>query len=163
TLAGPVQSAAAVQRFRSEVEALAELRHPNIVAIYDVFEQDGHHFFSMEYVAGKSLEQLASGQALAPTTIARYRQKMALAVQFAHDHGLLHRDLKPSNVLIDAFDEPRVTDFGLAKRLNAEADLTYTGQLVGSPQYFAPEQLSPKKGLVGVRTDIYSLGAVLYH
>jgi hypothetical protein len=162
-LSGPVASAQAVQRFRSEAEALARLKHPNIVAIYDIFEWESHHFFSMEYVPGKNLAELAQAQPLPPALAARYARKIAFAIQFAHENGLLHRDLKPSNILIDAFDEPRVTDFGLAKRLNAEADLSYTGQLVGSPQYFAPEQLSCKKGDIGPRTDIYSIGAVLYH
>ena len=162
-LSGPVASAQAVQRFRTEAEALARLKHPNIVAIYNIFERESHHFFSMEYVPGNNLAELVQEQPLPPPAAARYGQKIACAIQFAHENGLLHRDLKPSNILIDAFDEPRVTDFGLAKRLNAEADLSYTGQLIGSPQYFAPEQLSAKKGEIGPRTDVYSIGAVLYH
>ena len=162
-LSGPVASPEAVRRFRDEAEALARLRHPNIVAIYDVFERDGHNFFSMEYVPGKNLAELAAQRPLPPAEAARYAQKVAGAIQFAHQNGLLHRDLKPSNILVDSFDEPRVTDFGLAKRLNAEADLSYTGQLIGSPQYFAPEQLSASKGAVSPRTDVYSIGAVLYH
>ena len=162
-LSGPVASAEAVRRFRDEAAALAHLKHPNIVAIYDIFDRDGHNFFSMEYVPGKSLAELVSQHPLPAAAAARYAEKIARAIQFAHDNGLLHRDLKPSNILVDSFDEPRVTDFGLAKRLNAEADLSYTGQLIGSPQYFAPEQLSPKKGAVGPRTDVYSIGAVLYH
>src|SRR5262249_11876611 len=114
-LTGPVASAEAVRRFRGEAEALARLKHPNIVAIYDIFEREGHHFFSMEYVPGKSLAEMVCEGPLPPAPAARYAQKVARAIQFAHDNGLLHRDLKPSNILIDSFDEPRVTDFGLAK------------------------------------------------
>src|SRR5437667_227243 len=82
------------------------LKHANIVGIYDIFEQDSHHFFSMEYVPGKNLAELARKHPLPPAAIARHAQKIATAIQFAHDNGLLHRDLKPSNVLIDDFDEP---------------------------------------------------------
>lgn len=162
-LAGPNPRPEFLQRFRTEAEAAAGLRHPNIVAIYDIAEEGGHPFFSMEYVAGRNLSQLLESGPLAPEHAARYVQKVAAAIHFAHEHGILHRDLKPSNILVDEFDEPRVTDFGVAKRLSSQLDLTTTGQLLGSPQYLAPEQMSSRRGEVGPSADVYSLGAVLYH
>jgi serine/threonine protein kinase len=91
------------------------------------------------------------------------RKIVAEAIHYAHERGILHRDLKPSNVLIDPFDQPRVTDFGLAKRLHHDSELTLSGQVLGSPNYMPPEQAAAKRGLVGRRSDVYSLGAILYH
>ncbi len=162
-LAGPNPKPEFLRRFQTEAEAAASLRHPNIVAIYDIGEDGGRPFFSMEYVAGRNLSELVEAGPLAPERAARYVQKVAAAIHFAHQRGILHRDLKPSNILVDEFDEPRVTDFGLAKRLSTELDLTSTGQLLGSPQYLAPEQMSNRRGEISPRTDVYSLGAVLYH
>ena len=179
-LAGRMSDTEAVRRFRDEAEALAGLRHPHIVTIHEITEVAGHHLFSMEFVSGGSLAQRllerdgggAKGSAgntenrevgLPPREAAALVAKVAEAVQHAHARGLLHRDLKPSNILLDEQGEPRVTDFGLAKRLHALTDLTYTGQLIGSPQYFAPEQFSPRFGVVGPHTDVFALGAVLYH
>src|SRR5262249_8552125 len=140
------------------------LRHPNIVAVHEVGVHEGQHFFSMDYVAGQNLAQLVGNRPLPPKTAARYVQQIAEAIQYAHDQGILHRDLKPSNILIDsATDQPRVTDFGLAKRLDSESSLTLTGQVLGSPNFMPPEQASPGHGKVGRQSDVYGLGAMLYH
>lgn len=158
----------AVQRFRVEATAAASLQHPNIVAIHDFGEQDGQHFFSMEYVEGRTLADVAKDQPLSPRTAAGYLRTIAEAVHYAHQRGILHRDIKPSNILLDSADQPRITDFGLAKRFGGEpelgplsSDLTITGQVLGSPSFVAPEQLGGSRRL-GPAADVYSLGAVLY-
>jgi tRNA A-37 threonylcarbamoyl transferase component Bud32/outer membrane protein assembly factor BamB len=166
-LAGQLASAADVQRFRREAQTAANLQHPHIVAIHEVGEHEGQHYFSMDYVAGKSLAQMVQEAPLPPAAAARYVQIIAEAIHYAHHQGILHRDLKPSNVLIDAADQPRVTDFGLAKRVtNPEKDsgaaLTATGAVLGTPSYMPPEQASADRGILGVASDVYSLGAVLY-
>ena len=122
------------------------LRHPNIVAIYEMGVQDGHHFFSMEYIQGMSLAQKAHHQPLPAAQAARYVQIAAEAVHYAHQQGVAHRDLKPANVLVDEADQPRITDFGLAKRLDGEGvvTMTLTGQVLGTPGYLAPEQAAGK-------------------
>ena len=151
------------QRFRAEAAAAASLQHPNIVAIHEVGAHEGQPFFVMDFIDGQSLAQLAAGQPLPATRAARYVKIAAEAIHYAHERGILHRDLKPSNVLIDPFDQPRVTDFGLAKRLHHDSELTLSGQVLGSPNYMPPEQAAAKRGLVGRRSDVYSLGAILYH
>ncbi len=158
-------------RFRAEAETAASLQHPNIVAIHEVGEHAGHPFFSMDYVAGPSLaDTLRDGPLPAPRT-AELLQMLAEAVHYAHQHGVLHRDLKPSNVLLDELGHPRITDFGLAKRLpakaesgkpKAEMDLTLTGQVLGSPNFMAPEQAQGRHAQIGPACDVYSLGAILY-
>jgi eukaryotic-like serine/threonine-protein kinase len=162
-LFGRFASDAFVKRFRAEAEAAASLRHPNIVAIHEVGEQDGQHYFSMEFVEGRSLHALVRDKPLSARQAARYLKSIAEAVEYAHCHGVLHRDLKPSNVLIDAGDQPRITDFGLAKRLTADSELTITGQVLGSPNFMPPEQAEPRRGAAGPASDVYSLGAILYH
>jgi hypothetical protein len=153
-----------VQRFRTESAAAASLQHPNIVAIHEVGFADGQHFFAMDFVEGLTLAQLVAKGPLPARQAATYLKTVAEAIHFAHERNVLHRDLKPSNVLIDsATDQPRVTDFGLAKRLEAETELTLSGQLLGSPNYVSPEQAAAKRGTVGKRSDVYSLGAILYH
>src|SRR5713101_4849445 len=151
------------QRFRAEAAAAASLQHANIVAIHEVGAHEGRPFFAMDFIEGQSLARLAAGQPLPATRAARYVKLVAEAIHYAHEHGILHRDLKPSNVLIDPFDQPRVTDFGLAKRLHHDSELTLSGQVLGSPNYMPPEQAAAKRGLVGRRSDVYSLGAILYH
>ncbi|HET6880010.1 MAG TPA: serine/threonine protein kinase [Pirellulales bacterium] len=160
-LSGQLASADDVRRFRAEAEAAANLRHPNIVAIHDVGERGGQHFFSMEYVAGKSLSQMVREHPLSPEQAARYVKIVAEAIEYAHRQGILHRDLKPSNVLIDEADQPRITDFGLAKRLGSDSAATMSGMVVGTPSYMSPEQAlgSPS---IGPAADVYSLGATLY-
>src|SRR5262249_51370511 len=151
-----------VKRFRAEAEAAAHLHHPNIVAIHEVGEHDGQHYFSMDYVAGTSLAALVQASPLPAQRAARYVQTIADAIHYAHEQGILHRDLKPSNVLIDGNDQPHVTDFGLAKRIESGSALTGTGQVLGTPSYVPPEQAQARHGVVGPASDVYSLGAVLY-
>jgi eukaryotic-like serine/threonine-protein kinase len=157
------------QRFRAEAAAAASLQHANIVAIHEVSAHDGQPFFAMDFVEGPSLAQLAAGQPLPANRAARYVKIVAEAIHYAHEQGILHRDLKPSNVLIDPFDQPRVTDFGLAKRLTnskletPNLELTLSGQVLGSPNYMPPEQAAARRGQVGRHSDVYSLGAILYH
>ncbi|MBI3850928.1 MAG: protein kinase [Verrucomicrobia bacterium] len=152
-----------VQRFETEAQAVASLQHPNIIAIHEVGEHEGQHYFSMDYVDGKSLAELVRDNPLPARRAAGYIKIIAGAVQYAHQRGILHRDLKPSNVLIDPLDQPRITDFGLAKRLQGDSELTSTGQVLGSPSYMPPEQADPKHIGVGPASDVYSLGAILYH
>ena len=163
-LAGEFAQPKFIERFRAEAEVVAQLQHPNIVAIHEIGEQDGQPFFSMDYVEGKSLAQVSAefgARSAEFQRCASWVKTMAEAVHYAHQRGIVHRDLKPSNVLIDAFDQPRITDFGLAKRLTGDSDLTLTGQVLGSPNYLPPEQAAGKPA--GVGSDIYSLGAILYH
>ncbi|HWB13438.1 MAG TPA: serine/threonine protein kinase [Pirellulales bacterium] len=160
-LAGQLASSDDVRRFRAEAEAAAHLRHPNIVAIHEVDEHDGQHYFSMDYVQGRSLSQMVREHPLAPEQAARYVKTVAEAIHYAHEHGILHRDLKPSNVLIDESDQPRITDFGLAKQLGSDPDATISGAIVGTPSYMSPEQALGRVA-VGPATDVYSLGAMLY-
>ena len=155
------------QRFRAEAAAAASLQHPNIVAIHEVGASEGLPFFAMDFVEGQSLAKLNAEHEVRNAEwlrrAARYVRIVAGAIHYAHEHGILHRDLKPSNVLIDESDQPRVTDFGLAKRLHHDSELTLSGQVLGSPNYMPPEQAAAKRGLVGRRSDVYSLGAILYH
>ena len=161
-LAGRLATPTDVQRFRTEAGAAANLQHPNIVAIHEVGEHDGRHYFSMDFVEGQNLADLVRENPLSPARAARYAKSIAEAIQHAHDHCTLHRDLKPSNVLIDELDQPRVTDFGLAKRLQSDANLTLTGQMLGTPGFMPPEQADRQHGEVGPRSDVYGLGAILY-
>ena len=162
-LHGPFSSEEFVQRFRTEAAAVAGLQHPNIVAIYEVGQHGDDHFFSMEYIEGKHLADLVRARPLPARRAAGYLKTIAEAVHYAHQRGVLHRDLKPSNVLLDVFDQPRVMDFGLAKLLDSDAELTTTGQVLGSPSYISPEQAAGKASEFGPGGDIYSLGAILYH
>jgi hypothetical protein len=157
-LAGPEE----VARFLREAEAAANLQHPNIVAIHEVGEHGGQHYFSMDYVAGRDLESLLKNGPLSPQRAARYVNIIALAVHFAHQRGTLHRDLKPQNVLIDSADQPRITDFGLAKFMKADSGMTQSGAVMGTPSYMPPEQAAGRHGDVGPASDVYSLGAILY-
>lgn len=162
-LAGGLASDAEVKRFHTEAEAAANLQHPNIVAIHEIGQHEGQNYFSMDYVEGRNLAELTQGAPLAPLVAARFVKIIAEAVHHAHQRGTLHRDLKPQNVLIDSLDQPRVTDFGLAKRVGGDGELTRTGAVMGSPAYMPPEQAAGRQDLVGPQSDVYSIGAILYH
>jgi WD40 repeat protein/predicted Ser/Thr protein kinase len=159
----PDSSPELVKRFRAEAVSAASLHHPNIVAIHEVGIHEDRHFFVMDYVEGQSLGRLVGSQPLPAKRAAAYLKTVAEAVHYAHERGILHRDLKPSNVLIDAEDQPRVVDFGLARRLDGDSELTVTGQVLGSPHYLPPEQATGQRARVSRRTDVYALGATLYH
>jgi WD40 repeat protein/serine/threonine protein kinase len=211
-LSGQFASPDALARFRAEALISAGIRHPNIVPVYDVGDANGQPFLAMEYVAGQNLADVVRDHPLPARRAAELVRTIAEAVHYAHEQGILHRDLKPSNVLLDQFDQPRVTDFGLAKRLglrqrsaaldSGEApendpplapatpgesarglahsktsrtpdsqlstqdplnSLTLSGQVLGSPSFIAPEQAAGTRGAIGPASDVYSLGALLYH
>ncbi|HEY7327243.1 MAG TPA: serine/threonine-protein kinase [Gemmataceae bacterium] len=152
-------------RFTLEAETVAQLQHPGIVQIYEISEHEGHSFLALEYVAGGSLASRLDDKPWPADKAAELVENLAHAMQVAHDHGIIHRDLKPDNVLlVEASDgklTPKITDFGLAKRLQDAAGRTRTGEVMGTPSYMAPEQAAGKKDL-GPPADIYALGAILY-
>jgi WD40 repeat protein/tRNA A-37 threonylcarbamoyl transferase component Bud32 len=151
-------------RFQGEARAVARLRHPNVVQIYAIGQQDGRPFFSLELVEGGNLAQRLTKGPLPPQESAHLVQTLARAVQHAHEQCIVHRDLKPANVLLTVDGQPKITDFGLAKELEAEVFLTHTssGALMGTPSYMAPEQAWGKTREIGPRADVYALGAILY-
>lgn len=160
---GDLAGAEARARFQQEAKATARLKHPNIVAIHEVGEADGVPFLVMELIEGSTLSSALQEQPVIARQAARWLREAALAVQHAHDHGVLHRDLKPSNILIEPWEgggRPRVTDFGLAKMTDADAGLTLSGAAAGSPAFMAPEQARGEEAAVA--GDVYGLGAVLY-
>ncbi|MFG0333815.1 MAG: serine/threonine-protein kinase, partial [Maioricimonas sp. JB049] len=152
----------AIERFQSEAQAAARLKHRNIVAIHETGEQQGVHYFSMDYVPGGSLANLLVEGPLAPAVAARYILKICDAIAYAHRHGIVHRDIKPSNVLIDAESQPLVSDFGLAREIGEMSELTRTGEILGTPTFMAPEQTMLSRAPPGPAADIYSIGALLY-
>jgi serine/threonine-protein kinase len=161
-LAGQLASEQDVQRFRGEAQTAAGLRHPNIVAIHEVGEHEGQHYFSMDFVEGQSLAGRLADGPLPAAQAARYVETVARAIDYAHQRGVLHRDLKPANILVDRDDQPRVTDFGLARQVHRDRGLTAPGAVLGTPSYMPPEQASGRRDQVGPASDVYSLGAVLY-
>lgn len=161
-LLGRYSSPESVKRFRREAQSAAALRHPNIVSVYDVGEADGQPYIAMEFVDGRSFTDLLRHGPLPPDRAATYARVVADAVQYAHSRGVLHRDIKPSNVLLDPFDQVRLTDFGLAKKLDGSSDMTATGEMLGTPNYLAPEQASGRQDDIGPGCDIYGIGALLY-
>jgi hypothetical protein len=161
-LAGQLAGPDDVQRFRTEAEAAAKVDHPGIVPIFQVGQQDGQHYYSMAYIEGQSLAARLANGPVSPQQAAELTRDIAQAIHYAHDRGIVHRDLKPGNVLLDSQGRPRVTDFGLAKRIDIEAGLTGTGQILGTPHYMAPEQAAGQVRQIGPPTDVYALGAILY-
>ena len=155
-------SAEEIRRFQNEAEAVARLDHPNIVPIFEVGEYEDQHFFSMKLIAGESLDKQSKDYLANPRCAAEIVAITASAIHHAHQRGILHRDLKPANILVDAEGQPHVTDFGLAKQVEGNSELTQSGAILGTPAYMAPEQASGKRGSVTTVTDVYGLGAVLY-
>jgi len=190
-LAGQLAGEEDVQRFHAEAEAAAGLDHPGIVPIFEIGEHEGQHYFSMGFVEGESLSARIRNGPLPPREAAEYTNKVAEAVAFAHEQGVIHRDLKPANVLLKESPEsrdkspeqqdrrkpssssgsrhstldcqPMVTDFGLAKKVEGDSGLTATGQILGTPGYMPPEQAAGKIDEVTETADVYSLGAILYN
>ncbi len=161
-LTGQLASDEQVRRFHIEAEAAGNLKHPNIVTIYESGEQDGLNYFSMDYIDGDSLSDVVRETPLDSRTAAEFMWKIADAIHYAHNHHVLHRDLKPSNVLIDKNGEPHVTDFGIAKRVEDDSEATNHGSVLGTPSYMPPEQALGHVEEIGPTSDVYSLGAVLY-
>lgn len=185
--AGAHASAEENQRFRTEAEAVARLRHPNIVQIYEIGEHNGQPYLALEYLAGGNLDTLLKQQRLTPQQAAQLVESLARAMHCAHQSGILHRDLKPANILLDPlpppstassdhayptqnaggadgfeFGVPKVSDFGLAKRLDEDLGQTRTGAVLGTPHYMAPEQCLGDSRALGPATDVHALGAILY-
>jgi WD40 repeat protein/serine/threonine protein kinase len=170
-LSGIYASTHELERFRSEGEAVARLVHPNIVQIHDVGEHEGRPYLALEFVDGSRLDRKLKGITQPPSDAAALVETLARAVHYAHQQGIIHRDLKPANVLMTSDDVPKITDFGLAKKLD-EHSLTFTGQVLGTPSYMAPEQAGSESGkgtdgatrkvAIGPAADVYALGAILY-
>jgi serine/threonine protein kinase/WD40 repeat protein len=163
-LAGQLASEEAVRRFYAEAQAAARLNHPHIVPVFEVGQDDGRHFFSMGFVDGESLSAHVSREGpMPPEEAARLVEIVSEAVDYAHQQGVVHRDLKPQNVLLAKDGRPLVTDFGLAKQRDALDGLTVSGQLIGTPSFMSPEQAQGQTDKIGPLSDVYSLGAILYH
>jgi eukaryotic-like serine/threonine-protein kinase len=161
-LAGASASPQSLARFRAEAEAVAQLGHPNIVQIYEIGEQNGCPYLALEYISGGSLAQQLDGTPVPTKQAAELVMSLARAVHHAHQRGIVHRDLKPANVLLLADGTPKIADFGLAKRADADQAHTQTGAILGSPSYMAPEQAAGFIHKIGPPTDVYALGVILY-
>jgi len=151
-----------LKRFRHEAEAAASLEHPQIVPIYEIGERDGSCYFSMKFVEGGRLDEVAQTEPMSARRAAELLVKIARTVQFAHEHGILHRDIKPGNILLDKNGEPHLTDFGLARLIEQESTITNSFDVLGTPSYMAPEQAAGHTKELTAAADVYSLGAVFY-
>jgi tetratricopeptide (TPR) repeat protein/predicted Ser/Thr protein kinase len=161
-IAGEHAGEGQLERFRIEGEAVASLQHPNIVQIYEVGKRDGLPYFTLEFVDGGCLTQKINGKPMPPTKAAEILESLARAMALAHQLGIIHRDLKPANVLMTLHGTPKITDFGLAKRLETDSSQTRSGTLMGTPSYMAPEQARGETHAIGPPSDLYALGAILY-
>jgi eukaryotic-like serine/threonine-protein kinase len=171
---GPWTTERHLKRFRREAQAAASLEHPGIVPIHEVGERDGQCYFSMKFVEGGQLDEVVRREPLSIRRGVELIAKVARTVHYAHEHGILHRDIKPGNILLDQHGEPHLTDFGLARLVEADSTVTGTLDVLGTPSYMAPEQAtgnsrqgaavsSPPNDLGLLRAiDVYGLGAVLY-
>jgi tetratricopeptide (TPR) repeat protein len=161
--AGAQASPAILARFHVEAVAVARLQHPNIVQVHDVGEHAGSPFLVLELIEGRSLAQRVAGTPQPARWAAELVETLARAISAAHQQGVVHRDLTPANILLTAQGVPKITDFGLAKLIIGGGDLrTQTGELLGTPSYMAPEQAASLHHAIGVATDVYALGAILY-
>src|SRR5438132_5541473 len=151
-----------LKRFRLEAEAAASLEHPGIVPIHEVGERDGSCYFSMKFVEGGQLDEVAKRQPIPIRQAVELIAKVARTVHYAHEHGILHRDIKPGNILLDQKGGPHLTDFGLARLVESESTVTRTLEVMGTPSYMAPEQAVGNNAAVSSATDVYGIGAVLY-
>ena len=152
-----------LKRFRLEAEAAASLDHPCIVPIYEIGERDGQCYFSMKFVEGGQLDEVVKHTPMSIRQAVELVIKVARTVHYAHEHGILHRDIKPGNILLDKEGEPHLTDFGLARLVESESTVTRTVEVLGTPSYMAPEQAAGNNSKLTHGTDVYGLGAVLYH
>jgi|GEM_PF-3399270 len=162
-LSGAHASEEDMQRFQVEAEAVAKLQHANIVQIYEVGEHRGNPYISLEYQEGGGLDEKIAGTPQNVEESAQLIETLARAMQVAHAQGIIHRDLKPANILLAADGEPKITDFGLAKRMDEDSNQTKSGAVMGTPSYMAPEQAASSKESLGPAADTYALGAILYH
>jgi TolB-like protein/cytochrome c-type biogenesis protein CcmH/NrfG/predicted Ser/Thr protein kinase len=151
-----------LKRFRREAESAANLDHPCIVPIYEVGEREGCCYFSMKFIDGGQLDEVAKSTPISIRDATELIAKLARTVHYAHEHGVLHRDIKPGNILLDAKGEPHLTDFGLARLLETKSTVTHTMDVLGTPSYMAPEQASGHNEQLTSATDVYGLGAVFY-
>jgi WD40 repeat protein len=161
-LAGQLANETDVKRFYTEAEAAANLDHPAIVPIFEIGHHEGQHYFSMGFVEGQSLAHRLSDGPLPVREAADLIRRVSEGIEYAHGRGVIHRDLKPANILLDMSGNPRVTDFGLAKKVQSDSGLTGSGQIMGTPSYMPPEQAGGNRGDVGPAADVYALGATFY-
>src|SRR6266481_1945842 len=154
---GPWATEAHLKRFRREAEAAASLDHPSIVPIHEVGARDGSCYFSMNFVAGGQLDQVVRDTPMSTRQAAELIAKVARTVHYAHEHGILHRDIKPGNILLDKHGEPHLTDFGLARLVETESNVTRTMEVLGTPSYMAPEQATGQTKQLTPATDVYGL------